>query len=125
MTGKDVPKPGQKVKYVERNDPGVETGFSRLGRLLQLKRLPLDAIQKELFEDQVSKSHAISIVHLSNLLKVRLELTNAEAVRFARFLIEEKDEENPKVDTIAFNPELKVNMQYIPIRLMTHFKTYP
>ena len=54
-----------------------------------------------------------------------LGLSVEQALDFARFLIEEKDEEQPNKTTIEFDPKRQVNSQYIPIRLMTSFRKYP
>lgn len=52
-------------------------------------------------------------------------LEDAEALTFARFLVEEKDEEEPDNSTIELDLKRKVNSQYIPVRLMTNFTKYP
>jgi len=46
-------------------------------------------------------------------------------VEFARFLVEEKDEDHPEIITILFDQNRQVNSQYIPVRLMTQFKAMP
>jgi hypothetical protein len=48
-----------------------------------------------------------------------------EAIDFARFLIEEKDEDLPNITTIEYDPNRQVNSQYIPVRLMTRFIECP
>jgi hypothetical protein len=48
-----------------------------------------------------------------------------QSLDFARFLIEERDEEDRTQTMIEFDPNRRVNSQYIPIRLQTRFKRYP
>ena len=36
------------MRFVELSDKSVKLGFSRLSRLLQIKRLPLDKIEEEI-----------------------------------------------------------------------------
>ena len=43
----------------------------------------------------------------------------------ARFLVEEKDEDEPDVTTIELKLSRKINSQYIPVRLMSNFTKYP
>jgi len=65
------------------------------------------------------------VFQLQAILCKILGLSVEQALDFARFLIEEKDEAQPNQTTIEFNPKRQVNSQYIPIRLMTSFKKYP
>ena len=51
-------------------------------------------------------------------------MAKEESLTFSRFIIEEKDEENPST-TIEFNKKRSVNSQYVPIRLMTNFSKMP
>lgn len=52
-------------------------------------------------------------------------MDKGQSLNFARFLIEEHDEDDKTQRTIEFDPNRKVNSQYIPIRLQTRFKKYP
>ena len=52
-------------------------------------------------------------------------MTPEQAVEFARFLVEEKDEDHPEILTIMFDQNRQVNSQYIPVRLMTQFTALP
>jgi hypothetical protein len=41
---------GEKLPFVELKNKSVQKGFERLGRLLQIKRKPLDYIEVEILE---------------------------------------------------------------------------
>ena len=53
-----------KLKLVELSHPAVQLGFERLGRLLQLKRKPLDSIEDEILEGKYRANESIKIVQL-------------------------------------------------------------
>ena len=54
----------------------------------------------------------------------KLALEYLPALMFARFLIEEKDEDDER-GMIELDMNRQINSQYIPIRLMTFFNYYP
>ena len=112
-----------KFKFVEFKQ--VEKGFERLGRLLQLKRKPLDSIEQEILGKRFKPNESVKISQLQVIFIEKLGLSQSEAQDFARFIIEEKDEEQPDMTSITFNPSRQVNSQYIPVRLMSNFKKYP
>lgn len=84
----------------------------------------LDCIEKIILENKFEANQSIKIGTLNEILKRKLNLSNQLGVDFARFLIEEQDEENPQ-ESIQFDLNRCVNSQYIPVRLMTNFKKYP
>ena len=91
-----------KFKFVEFKQ--VEKGFERLGRLLQLKRKPLDSIEQEILGNRFKPNESVKISELQAIFIEKLGLSQSEAQDFARFIIEEKDEEQPGITSISFNP---------------------
>jgi len=57
------------------------------------------------------------------VFKNKLGLTNDQAITFARFLIEEPDENKPDAK-IDYNPSKRINFQHIIVKLMTN-SNYP
>lgn len=90
----------------------------------QIKRLNLDFIERELFDEEYKVSKQIRIVDLANIFGIKLGLTKPQANSFARFLVEEIDENNPNQEQIQYNPRLKTNFSMIVVRLMT-YSLYP
>ena len=82
----------------------MEKGFERLGRLLQLKRKPLDSIEQEILGNRFKPNESVKISELQAIFIEKLGLSQSEAQDFARFIIEEKDEEQPGITSISFNP---------------------
>ena len=78
-----------------------------------------------MLQGKYNASQSIKIVELAQIVEERLGLDHSDSVDLARFLIEEKDEERPEILEIEFDPNRKVNSQYIPIRIMTNFTKYP
>lgn len=83
------------VPFVELNDYSVQKGFERLGRLLQIKRIPLDQIEIEIIQGNYRANQSIQIIELVDIFQKKLGLIRDEAICFARFIVEEKDEEGP------------------------------
>ena len=113
------------VPYVRLKDHQVQKGFERLGRLLQIKRIPLDQIENEIIQGNFRANQSIQIIELVDIFQKKLGLIRDDAICFARFIVEEKDEESPKDTKVELNLNRKVNSLYVPIRLMTNFETNP
>ena len=65
-------------------------------------------------------------MQLQSILEAKLALTSQQALDFARFLVEEKaDDDDSAEETIEYDPKRKINSQYIPVRLMTQFQELP
>jgi hypothetical protein len=60
----------------------------------QIKRLNLDFIERELFDENFKVSKKIKLVDLANIFVHKLGLNLSQANSFARFLVEEVDENN-------------------------------
>ena len=108
---------------VLKNDPSIQVALRRLARMQQVKRLNLDFIERELFDDNFKMSVKIKLNDLSITFASKLGLTQAEATSFARFLVEETDDSQGK-EQILFNPKLKINHSMVVARLMT-YSLYP
>jgi hypothetical protein len=76
-------------------------------------------------EGKFRQDQSIKIVQLSQILQAKLAMETEQALEFARFLIEQKDEDAPSSETIVFDLDRQINSQYVPIRLMTFFDYYP
>ena len=56
---------------------------------------------------------------------LRLGLNHNEAITFARFLVEERDEDNEEEEQkVRYNPKQRINQQLVCIRLQS-YSTYP
>lgn len=113
------------VKFVEFEDPAVQLGFERLGRVLQFLKKPLDQMESVVLEGKYRQDESIKTIEVQLILQKKLALEPGVAFQFARFLVEEQDEEGPGAETIVLDPNRQINSQYIPIRLMTFFNYYP
>ena len=76
-------------------------------------------------QGKYAPNQSIIISELQQIIINKLGMEFLDAQNFARFLIEEKDEDQPEIDTIVFDKKRSINSQYIPIRLMTSFKHMP
>lgn len=111
--------------FVEFSHPSVQLAFQRLGRLLQIKGVKLDQIETVVLKGQYKANQSISIEQLQQIVQKLLALTPEESLILARFLVEEKDEEDSSMTKIQLDMKRHVNSQYIPVRLMTNFTSYP
>ena len=59
------------------------------------------------------------------IFEQKLQLTQDESILFARFIVEEKDEEQPEITSLEVDLTKKVNSLYVPIRLITNFQVNP
>ena len=107
------------VKYVQINDPAVQLGFQRILRLLEIKRYHLDQVDKILLQGKFDASQSIKISQLAEIFQNVLALTQDQGIAFARFLIEENDEDEPEIVETSYDLQRQINSQYIPIRIMT------
>ena len=114
----------QATFYVKRDDPKINLVFSRLKTLLQIKRVSIDQILSEIFCFEHTKNKKIfgnlKLCEVSPLFMNRLDLQPQDATRFARFLVEEQDEQaeqDPDNAKILYDPNRKVNLQMLDIRL--------
>lgn len=97
------------LRFIEIDHPSVQLGFKRLGRLLQICRLQLDQIESVLLEGKFKAHQSISITQLQDILEAKLALARQQAMEMARFLIEERDDDDSEVGTIEFDPKRKIN----------------
>lgn len=93
--------------------------------MLQIKRLALDQIEQVVLEDKFTTNQSVKIKELKQIWKEKINMEDSQALEFARFLIEEKDEDLPEVTTIELELNRQINSQYIPVRLMSMFTIYP
>jgi hypothetical protein len=62
------------VKFVEANDPAVKLGLERIGRLMQILRLPLDQVETALIQGKMRPNQSIKIIELAKIFQDRLGL---------------------------------------------------
>jgi len=78
--------------FVKKNDPCVRLALERMQRLQQVKRINLDHVDKELFGQEVKPNQHIRLIELAQIFHQKLSISEYESIRFARFLIEDRDE---------------------------------
>lgn len=108
----------QSTFIVKREDNSVDLAFNRLKTLLQIKRSTIDKIETELFSVELNSNGKrifsnLRICEISPLFMNKLGLQLPEAQKFARFLVEEPDEnaeENRDNAKIVYYPNRKANL---------------
>lgn len=93
--------------------------------MLQIRCIALAQVDQVVLDGQFKPQQSIRISQLQSILQNLLGMDKSQSLDFARFLIEERDEDDQTQTTIEFDPNRRVNSQYIPIRLQTRFRTYP
>lgn len=109
---------------IEREDPIIQDALERIGRLQQVKRVSLDCIEKELFDDKYRVHQMIKLVDLASIFMRKLGLSQQQANSFSRFLCEETEDEEQTKSKVAYNPNLKINFPMVVVRLQT-YSVYP
>jgi len=67
----------------------VEMGLYRIVRLLEIKRMPIDQVDKVLIQGKFI--HSIKIRELADIFRNKLGLNQKQSIGFARFVIEGKE----------------------------------
>lgn len=109
---------------IQREDPNIQEALERIGRMQQIKRINLDFIEKELFDDKYRVHKMIKLVDLASVFVKKLGLSQSQANSFARFLCEETEEQARSDNKVAYNPNLKINYPMVVVRLQT-YSVYP
>ena len=118
-------KPVQEV-FVERDDPSVQCALERIARLQQIKRINNDKLDLELFGDKFNANKPIKLFDLAKVFQRKCNLTELQSIKFARYLIEEKTEEQEMEGSnqVTFDPHKTIDLQTVSVRLMTN-SLYP
>ena len=116
-------KSGEELPFVNADDPAVIEGIDRITRLLQLKRVMMDNIEGVLFGSAFKATNQICLINLAQVFMNRLNMEQTRCIKFTRFLMEEKDENEGQPNQkhfIFFDPHEKKDLQLVIVKLMVN-----